>query len=113
VATGLVCITTGWLHIHDPKARFRTDFRILNGDVPSCAPGRILGHERVDVTRRLRSGRVPAAVSGTSKRPAPITEKGLIPNLFQMFHMFLWVLAPGQAPLAAASFKLVVSFDSL
>ena len=23
IATGLVCITTGWLHIHDPKARFR------------------------------------------------------------------------------------------
>ena len=23
VATGLVCVTTGWLHIHDPKARFR------------------------------------------------------------------------------------------
>lgn len=23
VAVGLVCVTTGWLHIHDPKARFR------------------------------------------------------------------------------------------
>jgi hypothetical protein len=23
VAVGLVCIATGWLHIHDPKARFR------------------------------------------------------------------------------------------
>src|ERR1700730_5523863 len=23
VAIGLVCVTTGWLHIHDPKARFR------------------------------------------------------------------------------------------
>lgn len=23
IATGLVCITTGWLHIHDPKPRFR------------------------------------------------------------------------------------------
>lgn len=23
VAVGLACITTGWLHIHDPKARFR------------------------------------------------------------------------------------------
>ena len=23
VVTGLVCVTTGWLHIHDPKARFR------------------------------------------------------------------------------------------
>jgi hypothetical protein len=23
VATGLVCVTTGWLHIHDPKPRFR------------------------------------------------------------------------------------------
>jgi hypothetical protein len=76
--------------------------RMLNGDVPSCAPGRILGHEGAGVTRRLRSGRIPAAVSGTSKRPAPITEKGLIPNLFQMFHMFLWGFAPGQAPLAAA-----------
>jgi hypothetical protein len=102
VAIGLVCVTTGWLHIHDPKARFRTDLRILKGDVPSCTPGRILGHERVRVTRRLRSGRVLAAVSGTSKRPARITEKGLIPNLFQMFHMFLWGFAPGQAPLAAA-----------
>jgi hypothetical protein len=23
VAVGLVCVTTGWLHIHEPKARFR------------------------------------------------------------------------------------------
>src|SRR3981189_379816 len=23
VATGLVCVTTGWFHIHDPKARLR------------------------------------------------------------------------------------------
>ena len=23
VAVGVVCVTTGWLHIHDPKARFR------------------------------------------------------------------------------------------
>src|SRR5215475_12755622 len=23
VAVGLVCVTMGWLHIHDPKARFR------------------------------------------------------------------------------------------
>ena len=23
MAIGLVCVTTGWLHIHDPKARFR------------------------------------------------------------------------------------------
>src|ERR1700730_3174947 len=23
VAIGLVCVTTGWIHIHDPKARFR------------------------------------------------------------------------------------------
>jgi hypothetical protein len=23
VATGFVCVTTGWLHIHDPDARFR------------------------------------------------------------------------------------------
>jgi hypothetical protein len=23
VAVGFVCVTTGWLHIHDPKARFR------------------------------------------------------------------------------------------
>jgi len=23
VVVGLVCVTTGWLHIHDPKARFR------------------------------------------------------------------------------------------
>jgi hypothetical protein len=23
VVTGLVCVTTGWLHIHDPNARFR------------------------------------------------------------------------------------------
>jgi hypothetical protein len=23
VAVGVVCLTTGWLHIHDPKARFR------------------------------------------------------------------------------------------
>jgi hypothetical protein len=23
VVTGLVCVTTGWLHIHDPKPRFR------------------------------------------------------------------------------------------
>jgi hypothetical protein len=23
VAVGLVCVTTGWLHIHDPKARLR------------------------------------------------------------------------------------------
>lgn len=23
VAVGLVCVTTGWLHIHDPKVRFR------------------------------------------------------------------------------------------
>jgi hypothetical protein len=23
VATGLVCVTKGWLHTHDPKARFR------------------------------------------------------------------------------------------
>jgi hypothetical protein len=23
VAVGLVCVATGWLHIHDPKARFR------------------------------------------------------------------------------------------
>ena len=101
MAIGLVRVTTGWLHIHAPKARFRTDLRILTGDVPSWTPGRIVGHERAGVTRHLRSGRVPAAVSGTSKRPAPITEKGLIPNLFQMFHMFLWGLAPGQAPLAA------------
>jgi hypothetical protein len=48
VAIGLVCVTTGWLYIHDPKARFRTDLHILKGDVPSCAPGGILGHERVD-----------------------------------------------------------------
>ena len=84
VATGLVCITTGSSMV-----------------MSRHAPGRILGHEGAGVTRRLRSGRIPAAVSGTSKRSAPITGKGLIPNLFQMFHMFLWVLAPGQA-LAAA-----------
>jgi hypothetical protein len=27
VAVGLVCVTTGWLHIHDPKARFRMIWR--------------------------------------------------------------------------------------
>jgi hypothetical protein len=32
VAIGLVCVTTGWLHIYDPKARFRIDLHIVNGD---------------------------------------------------------------------------------
>jgi hypothetical protein len=50
----------------------------------------------------LRRLGVPAIISGTSKGPARITGKGLIPNLFQMFHMFLWGFAPDQAPLATA-----------
>jgi hypothetical protein len=59
VATGLVCVTTGCLHIHDPIARFRTDFRILNGDVPSCAPGGTLGHERADAALAKGQRRLP------------------------------------------------------
>jgi hypothetical protein len=98
-------VTTGWLHIHDPKARFRTDLRILKGDVPSCAPGRILGHERVGVTLHLRSGRVLAAVSGTSKRPARI-----IPNVS---YVSLGFGTGSGAACGRLAFKLVVSFDSL
>ena len=29
-----------------------TDLHILKGDVPTCAPGRILGHEGVGVSKR-------------------------------------------------------------
>ena len=30
-----------------------TDLHILKGDVPTCAPGRVLGHEGVGWSRRL------------------------------------------------------------
>ena len=33
-----------------------TDLHILKGDVPSCAPGRILGHEGVGVVEKAGSG---------------------------------------------------------
>jgi alcohol dehydrogenase len=33
-----------------------TDLHILKGDVPSCAPGRILGHEGVGVVEEIGSG---------------------------------------------------------
>ena len=33
-----------------------TDLHILKGDVPTCTPGRILGHEGVGIVRRLGPG---------------------------------------------------------
>lgn len=33
-----------------------TDLHILKGDVPSCAPGRILGHEGVGIVEKVGSG---------------------------------------------------------
>ncbi len=33
-----------------------TDLHILKGDVPTCAPGRILGHEGVGIVERIGSG---------------------------------------------------------
>jgi alcohol dehydrogenase len=33
-----------------------TDLHILKGDVPTCAPGRILGHEGVGVVEKTGSG---------------------------------------------------------
>ncbi|MFP4903956.1 alcohol dehydrogenase catalytic domain-containing protein, partial [Paraburkholderia sp. BR14261] len=33
-----------------------TDLHILKGDVPSCEPGRILGHEGVGVVHEVGSG---------------------------------------------------------
>ena len=33
-----------------------TDLHILKGDVPSCAPGRILGHEGIGVVETVGAG---------------------------------------------------------
>ena len=33
-----------------------TDLHILKGDVPACAPGRILGHEGVGIVEKICQG---------------------------------------------------------
>jgi threonine dehydrogenase-like Zn-dependent dehydrogenase len=43
-----------------------TDLHILKGDVPTCTPGRILGHEGVGVVDKVGNAVTPAASSPTS-----------------------------------------------
>ena len=40
-----------------------TDLRILKGDVPTCVPGRILGHEGIGVIEELALRGIKHAVN--------------------------------------------------
>ena len=44
-----------------------TDLHILKGDVPTCAPGRILGHEGVGVVDKIGA----AVTANQTRRPRP------------------------------------------
>ena len=47
-----------------------TDLHILKGDVPTCAPGRILGHEGVGVTRKRAPPAHPYTAALMASRPS-------------------------------------------
>jgi len=47
-----------------------TDLHILKGDVPTCTPGRILGHEGVGVVDRVGNAvTAPASIAGAGCIP--------------------------------------------
>ena len=60
-----------------------TDLHILKGDVPTCTPGRVLGHEGVgvveDVGSAVRTVRTPRATSASST-PGPAHTRAVSPG---------------------------------